>query len=500
MSVAERKDPREDRSGRIAALSPEQRELLDLLRRKEAAQKRPRRPPAAPPIPRRGPGDSWPLSFDQERLWFLYYLDPGDTAYNIDTSTRMRGRLDVAALLRGLNAVVRRHEAWRTTFHAVDGRPVQVVAPELVLAVPVVDLRRVPADRREAVTRAHQRAAARQPFDLAAGPLVRALLLRLADEEWVCMLAVHHIVTDWITFQLFWRELAALYTADHRSLPELACQYADFAVWQRAWLQGEVLETYLDFWLNELRDAPQVLELPLDRPRPATQTTRGAEQPVELPGRLANALKALARQAGATPFMAVLAAFKALLLRLTGQTKVLVGSPNANRNRVEIEPLFGFFLTQLVFATDGAGNPTFGELLGRVRQAALGAYTHQDLPFGKLLEAIKPERDNSRPPLVQANFLLLDAEYTPLELPGLAVTPIWVDDGNSRFDLTLGLWDSPLRIFGFFEYNLDLFDPTTVARMAEAFSALVERAVADPEARLAELPMLSAPALHQVLS
>ncbi|MEA2692091.1 MAG: hypothetical protein QOJ16_1478, partial [Acidobacteriota bacterium] len=502
MGIADLAD-RADRTDRLAALSPEQRELLELLRRKKAAEKRPRRPPTAPPIPRRepeSPGATWPLSFDQERLWFLYYLDPGATAYNIDTSTRMEGRLDVAALVRALNAVVRRHEAWRTTFHAVDGRPVQVVHPELALAVPVVDLRRVPADRREAVTRRHQRTEARRPFDLAAGPLVRALLLRQADDLWICTLTVHHIVTDWVTFQLFWRELAALYTGDPRSLPELTRQYADFAVWQRGWLAGEVLETYLDFWLRELAGAPQVLDLPIDRPRPATQTTRGAEQPVEIPGPLADALKALARQSGATPFMAVLATFKALLFRLTGQEKVLVGSPNANRNRVELEPLFGFFLTQLVFATDGAGNPTFRELLGRVRQSALGAYAHQDLPFGKLLEAMRPERDNSRPPLVQANFLLLDSEYTPMELPGLKVTPIWVDDGNSRFDMTLGLWDSPARIFGFFEYNLDLFDPTTVARMAEAFSALVERAVADPELRLAELPMLSSPALHQVLA
>src|SRR6185369_5187023 len=262
----------------------------------------------------------------------------------------------------------------------------------------------------------------------------------------------------------------------------------------------EVLDLYLDYWLNELAGAPQVLELPLDRPRPPVQTTRGAEQTVEVPGPLAEALKALARQVGATPFMAVLTAFNALLFRLTGQEKVLVGSPNANRNRVELEPLFGFFLTQRAFATGGAGNPTFRELLTRVRQAALGAYAHQDLPFGKLLEAMRPERDNSRPPLVQANFLLLDSEYTPMALPDLEVTPIWVDDGNSRFDMTLGLWDSPARIFGFFEYNLDLFDPTTVARMAAAFLALVERAVADPEVRLAELPMLSAPALHQVLA
>ena len=500
------KAPPEDRSGRIAALSPEQRELLELLRRKKAAEKRPRRPPTAPPIPRRGPGTpggpeaAWPLSFDQERLWFLYYLDPGATAYNIDTSTRMQGRLDVAALESALNAVVRRHEAWRTTFHAVDGRPVQVVAPEMALSVPVVDLRRVPADRRDAVARGHQRSEARRPFDLSAGPLVRALLLRLADDLWICMLTVHHIVTDWVTFQLFWRELALLYAGEPQHLPELRRQYADFAVWQREWLAGEVLDLYLGFWLNELAGAPQVLELPLDRPRPATQTTRGAEQPVEIPGALADSLKALARQLGATPFMAVLAAFKALLFRLTGQEKVLVGSPNANRNRVELEPLFGFFLTQLVFATDGSGNPTFGELLGRVRQAALGAYAHQDLPFGKLLEALKPERDNSRPPLVQANFLLLDSEYTPMALPDLTVTPIWVDDGNSRFDLTLGLWDSPRRIFGFFEYNLDLFDPTTVARMAEAFGALVLRAVADPEVRLAELPLLSVPARHQVLA
>ncbi len=489
---------------RIAALTPEQRELFELRRRRLAARDaRPR----DETIPRRTPDEVYPLSFDQERLWFLYQLDPQATAYNIDTSTRMEGRLDIAALERGLGEVVRRHEAWRTTFPALDGRPVQLIHDELPPAVRMVDLSGLPPARRDETARLAMREEARRPFDLARGPLVRALLTRMGEGDCFCTLTVHHIVTDWVTFQLFWRELAALYVAYAESgpdavspLPELPIQYADFAVWQRRWLSGETLRRYLDYWLGELAGAPQVLELPIDHPRPETQTTRGAEQPVEIAGRLADGLKALARAAGATPFMAVLAAFKALLFRLTGQEKVLIGSPNANRNKKELEPLLGFFLTQLVFATDGAGDPSFRELLRRVRRSALGAYAHQDLPFGKLLEALKPERDNSRPPLIQANFLLLDAEYTALELPGLTITPLYVDDGNSRFDMTLGLWDSPARIFGFFEYNLDLFDRSTMARMAEAFAALVERVVADPEARLAELPLLSAAARHQVLA
>jgi amino acid adenylation domain-containing protein len=490
-----------DFSQRIAALGPEQRRVFELLRkggRKKAAA------PAPPgPVPRRREDEPCLLSFDQERLWFLFYLDPESSAYNIDNTVRMRGPLDVAALHAALNEVVRRHEAWRTCFAAVLGQPVQVVAPRLHLPLPVVDLTALPAARREPLALALAVAEFRRPFDLARLPLVRAHLVRTAADEHLCLLTVHHIVTDWISFQRFWRELAALYEAYGAGrpspLPALPVQYADFAIWQRRWLDGETLRYYLDFWLQELADAPQVLALPTDRPRPATQTTRGRAAFVAVPPHRAEALRALSRREGATPFMGVLAAFSALLHRYGGQEKILVGSPNANRNRVEIEGLLGFFLTQLVFATDLAGDPGFRELLHRERATALAAYAHQDLPFGKLVEALRPERDASRAPLVQVNLLLLDPEYTPLALPGLTITPLKLDDGVSRFDMTLGLWDGADGITGWFEYNTDLWDHATLIHMAEAFQSLVEQAVAAPDARLSALPLLSAAARHQLL-
>jgi amino acid adenylation domain-containing protein len=488
---------------RIAGLSPEQRALFERLREQKEQKKKASAPRGLqpPPIPRRGPGDHWPLSFDQERLWFLYTLDPLATAYNIDTASRIRGRLDLAALNRAFQEIPQRHEIWRTSFRVIDGRPAQVIAREVVLPSSIVDLRALPAARREPLAHELMVQETRRPFVLETGPLVRALLLRLDDEDHICQLTVHHIVTDWVTFQLFWYELGMLYeayTAGRPSpLPELPVQYADFTVWQRNWLQGEVLDTYLNYWLERLAGAPLVLDLPTDRPRPAVQTTRGGREAVQI--ERAAELKSLARREGLTPFMAVLAVYQILLARHAGQEKLIVGSPNANRNREEIEPVFGFFLTQLAFCTDLGGDPTLREALRRVRDVALGAYAHQELPFGKLVEALQPERDLSRAPVIQVVLLLLDGSVLDQKLADLHLEPVDVHDGNARYDVMFAMWDQPDLIMGWYEYNADLWDAATAARMVEGFGLVISALLADPGVRLSAVPMMSSAARHQLL-
>ncbi|HKH45466.1 MAG TPA: amino acid adenylation domain-containing protein [Thermoanaerobaculia bacterium] len=492
-----------DLSGRIAALSPQQRAMFELLRSKQ-----PRKAPAGPPqgpIPRRETPGPAPLSFDQERIWFLHQLDPQETAYNVATITKIRGRLDLPRLIAALNEVVRRHESWRTVLPAVDGRPVQVVLPHLELHAPVVDLREIPAERRQALSPEIARDLARQPFDFDRGPLVRAVLVHQADEEHDCILAVHHIVTDWISSQIAWGELAAIYLAflagKPSPLPELPVQYADFAVWQREWMQGEALQRYLDFWVEEIAGAPHALELPTDRPRPPFQTTRGAQAQLWVPADRTEALRTLARQERATSFMAFLSIYGALLHRLTGEAKVLISAPNANRNRMEIQPLIGFFLSQILFAVDSSEDPTFRELLQRVRGTALRTFAHQDLPFGKLVEAVRPERDPSRAPLVQVNLLVLDTEgsSSSIEMPGLVFEEIVLEEDVAKFDLGLAVLEGSGELTGFVEYNRDLFDRTTAERLARAFETLVDQVGRNPDLRVSELRLLEEGALHQVL-
>ncbi len=490
---------------RISALTPEQRALFERLRQ----QQKPKAPavPPPPPIVRRGPSrpsrpdTTWPLSFDQERLWFLYMLNPQDTAYNIDTANRIRGALDFAALNGAFQEIARRHEIWRTAFPAVDGRPVQVVLPEIRLPSRMVDLRALPEDRRLPAAFELMVQETRIPFRLETGPLVKALLLRLEDEDCICQLTVHHIVTDWVTFQLFWKELGILYESylagRPSPLPAPAVQFADYTVWQRAWMRDEVEKHYLRYWVDRLRDAPLSLDLPTDRPRPPVQTSHGDRAAVRV--ERAAELKSLARREGMTPFMSVLAVYQVLLARQSGQDKVIVGSPNANRNRLEIEETFGFFLTQLPFCVDLSGDPTLREALRRVRETALGAYTHQDLPFGKLVEALQPERDLSRAPIIQVVLLLLDGAVLSPRLAGLELAPVDIHDDNARFDVMFAMWDHPDLIHGWYEYNRDLWDHTTVERLVEGFGLVIEELLADPERRVSELSLLSPAARQQAL-
>ena len=435
------------------------------------------------------------ISFQQLRLWFLNQLHPQTSEYNIGGAVRLRGDLDVSALDRALQEIVRRHDTLRTVFAAIDGEPVQVVTAS---SVDGLFVREVPEDLGgdiEANVRRLMRDETRRPFDLARGPLFRASLFRLQPREHLLTLVVHHIVSDGWSAGVFVRELSALYaayvTGQPSPLPELPMQYGDFARWQRQWLTGPVLERELAFWARRLAGHPGVIDLPGDRPRPAVQTFRGAVVNKRLSPALSDAIGTLSRQEGATLFMTLLAAFKALLSRYTGQHDILVGSPIANRTRVETEGLIGLFANTLVLRTDLSGDPTFRELLQRVRKVALEAYAHQDLPFEKIVEVVQPPRDMSRSPLVQVMFTLQAFSPRDIELPGLILRPAEVDSEFARMDLTLDVTEDPGGLRLGFEYNTDLFDASTIEAWAGHFETLLTAVTADPTRPVAELPILS---------
>ncbi|MBW4609142.1 MAG: amino acid adenylation domain-containing protein [Hassallia sp. WJT32-NPBG1] len=449
--------------------------------------------PAIQPIPRE---QNLPLSFAQQRLWFIDQLQPDSSLYNIPTALYLRGKLNITALELTLNEIVRRHEAFRTTFAIVAGQPVQVISPTLTLTVPVVDLQEIPeVDRKTEVLRLVTQEA-EQPFDLSQGPLVRATILHLSKLEYVLMLTMHHIVSDGWSAEILIQEVATLYEAfcqgQPSPLPELPIQYADFAVWQRQWLQGDVLKLQLTYWRQQLGGNLPVLQLPTDRPRPEVQTFQGATISFSLPQNLTEALKTVSRNADVTLFMTLLAAFKTLLYRYTGLEDILVGSAIANRNRHEIERLIGFFVNTLVLRTDLSGDPSFRELLLKVREITLQAYAHQDLPFEYLIEELQPERSLNYNPLFQVMFILQNASTQELHLPDLAVSPLYVEKKTAKFHLSLFMKETPSGLTGVFEYNTDLFAPATISRMLEHFYTLLISIVANPDCRVAQLPILSA--------
>ncbi|MFL6198800.1 MAG: amino acid adenylation domain-containing protein, partial [Thermoanaerobaculia bacterium] len=449
----------------------------------------------APPIvalPREG---ELQASFAQERLWFLDRFGTDRASYNIPVAVRLSGRLDVPALAACLTEIVRRHESLRTSFAVTGGSKVlQVIAPPSAPPLPVVDLAGLPESAREAEAVRLGREEARRVFDLGAGPLLRATLARLGEREHTLLVSVHHIVADGWSIGVLVRELSALYPAFVQGrpspLPELPVQYADFAAWQRDWLRGEVLEAQLGWWRERLAGAPAVIELPADRPRPAVQSARGGLLAYALPAALTRDLEALVRGEGATLFMALLAGFQALLARTTGREDLPVGTPIAGRNRIEVEDLIGFFVNTLVMRGDLSGDPGFRELLGRSREAALGAYAHQDVPFEKLVEELRPERDLSHAPLFQAMVMLQNAPMEALELPELTVLPVVTDSGTTKFDLRLALMQTPEGLAGNLVYNRDLFDASTVERLGGYLRTLLTAAVAHPELPLSELPLL----------
>jgi aspartate racemase len=435
-------------------------------------------------------------------MWLLDRLAPESPTYNIVNALRLCGPLDVGALHESLEEIVRRHEVLRTTFAAVDGTPVQTIAPSLELGLPLEDLTALPRAARGAEARRIVREEARRPFDLAQGPLFRAKLLGLGQEEHVLLVGMHHIVSDGWSLGIFWRELGALYEAFSEGkpspLPDPPIQYADYAVWQRRRLTGEVLDEQLGYWRRRLADVP-TLELPTDRPRPAVQTHRGARQKLELSEWLTERLKDLSRQEGVTLFMVLLAAFQVLLSRYSGQDDVAIGTPIANRNRAETEGLIGFFVNTLVMRTDLSGEPSFRALLGRVREVALGAYANQDLPFERLVEELQPTRDPSQSPLFQVAFALQNVPTAPRQLAGLTTARMDVDNQTATFDLTLFMWEKPEGLRGTLEYNTDLFDAASIARMLGNFHTLLEGVVADPEQRISELELLTEAERDQLL-
>jgi amino acid adenylation domain-containing protein len=448
--------------------------------------------------------DVLPLSFAQQRMWFLNQLEPESATYNISSTIRLKGQLDIAALEESFNEIVRRHEALRTTFAHVNGEPAQMIAPPATFLLQVVDLSNCTEDVRETEARSLANAEAREPFNLAQGPLIRARLLKLkADEHWL-LLTMHHIISDGWSMSILVRDVTTLYTSfkkgETAELPLLPIQYADYAVWQRAWLTGEVLERQLSYWRKQLGGTLPVLELPADKPRPPVQTYNGAHRALELSQATSDALKKLSRQHGVTLFMTLLAAFKVLLSRYTGLQDVLVGTPIAGRNRTELEGLIGFLVNTLVIRTDLSGNPPFKELLNRVREVTLGAYQHQELPFEKLVDVLQPTRDPAHTPLFQVMFAFQNALQAELKLEGLDLSEIETADDSAKFDLTLVMSERDGRIAGTLVYNTDLFEATTIERLSKHFANLLEGIVADPSQRLMQLPLLSDEERRQLLA
>jgi non-ribosomal peptide synthetase component F/NAD(P)-dependent dehydrogenase (short-subunit alcohol dehydrogenase family) len=445
-------------------------------------------PPPLSPVPREG---HLPLSFAQQRLWFLYQLDPASPVYNIPTVVRLRGPLNVAALERSFTALVRRHEALRTTLPAVEGRPVQVIGPARPVELPIADLRELPRQARQSRALRLVTEEARRPFDITRDLLLRPCLLQLDAEDYILSQTIHHIASDGWSNGILFRELAALYeafcTGEDPDLPPLPIQYADYAVWQRQWLEGGGLQKQLAYWKQQLAGAPAHLDLPADHPRPATQSFRGAVLRVALPRALADAARDICRAEETTLFMTLLAAFQTLLYGYTGQEDVCVGSPIAGRSRTETEGLIGFFANTLVLRTRLAGNPTFRQVLRRAREMALEAFAHQDVPFEKLVEALRPVRDASRNPLFQVNFRVQTAPPPHLELLGMTAEPLDVDPGIARFDLALDLWVRDDSLQGYFEYNTDLFEPASVLRISRDWERLLGVLLGRPDTPLNDL-------------
>jgi amino acid adenylation domain-containing protein len=473
-----------------------------LAGRVEAAREQGARPAAPPlvPMPRQR---ALPLSYAQQRLWLIDQLEPSSATYNIPLALRLDGALDAGALTRSLAEIVRRHEALRTNYPTVKGEPHQVIAAAVPWSLLVVDLASLPDAAREGEAQRLATEDANRPFDLARGPLLRATLLRLDERAHVLLLNMHHVVSDGWSIGVLTTELSALYEAFSAGrpspLPELRIQYADYALWQREWLSGEVLAEQLAYWKEHLRGAPAALDLPLDRPRPAVESHRGAVLPILLPRELSAALGALSRREGATLFMTLLAAFQILLHRHSGQQDVVVGSPIAGRTLVETEGLIGFFVSTLVLRGRLGGDPTFRELLAQVREVTLGAYAHQDVPFEKLVEELAPPRDLGRAPLFQAMLILQNASASPPSLGGVSLSRLAVERTTAKFDLTLSLGETAEGLCGSLEYATDLFDAATMARMAGHLQVLLEGAVADPGAHVSELPMLTEPERRQLL-
>lgn len=484
---------------RAEGLSPERRALLEVLLESKRV-----RNPAARVIAKRKQENNCRLSFAQERLWFLDQLEPGSSFYNVTSALRLRGYLDVCALEFSVSEIIRRHEILRTTFPVVNGEPVQAISPAAPFKLPLVDLSPLDHDAKDIEARRLAIEEERKPFDLTKGPLLRARLLLLDENDHFLLFTLHHILTDGWSTTLFMKEVAALYRAHvdglPSPLPELPIQYADYAEWQRETSQVEALDSQAAYWKKQLGGNLPVLDLPFDYPRPAFQTYSGATHAFALSFKLSNSIKPLGQQERATPFMTLLAAFKVLLHRYTMQQEIIVGTPIAGRTRPQLECLIGFFANTLVLRTSLSGDPTFREVLSRTREVGLGAYANQDLPFEKIVEILQPERDLSHSPLFQVLFGMQNISITGFELPGLTLSAPGLEGSTAKFDLSLDIWDEPDGLKGLFEYNTDLFDATTVAQMAIHFETLLESIADNPDQAISALSLLTAEQKRAVLA
>lgn len=481
-----------DLTGRMAALSAEQRALFEARLKARGL-----RAPAADQIPRRPDTDAnlFSTSIDQERLWFIEQLQPGNSAYNIFSASRIKGPLDARLMERVVKELIARHEVLRTTFTVVDEQPMQVIHPQVEFTLTPVDLGAWPEEEREGEALRLVTEDFARPFDLERGPLFRIGLLRLASDDHVLHVNMHHTVTDRWSGAIFERETGALYEAFARGepspLPALPIQYADYALWQRERAEGEIYREQAAYWSRRLAGAPFVLEVPTDYPRPPIQNFRGARVYARYPLRLLDALRELSRREGVTTFTLALAAYKALLYRYTGQETVLVGSTFANRERPELQNMVGYLLNLIVLSTDVSGDPTFREQLRRERETVLGGFANQDLPFGKLVQALRPTQDASRNPIVQHSLIYLDfPELTVMETLGLSARHLDIDNGASRFDMTLAMTETPRGYEVDIEYPTDLYRRERIERMTKHLENILEAVVVNPELRLSQLPLL----------
>jgi len=435
---------------------------------------------------------TFPLSFAQQRLWFLYQMEPEDCAYNIPVAVRLTGSLQVKVLEQSINAVIARHETLRTSFNTIKGEPKQVVAPKLTLSIPIIDLQtQLQTEAEATVINQFARKEAQTPFNLSQAPLLRVKLLRIHEREHIVLLTMHHIVSDGWSMGILVRELATLYEAFSRGKPsplsELPIQYGDYSVWQRDYLQGEVLDSLLSYWKRQLGSSPPVLPLPTDHPLAEAKTTQGGTLSFQFPAEQLQQLKQLCQEEGVTLFMLLLAAFKTLLYRYTDAEDIAVGTDVANRNRAETEALIGFFVNILVLRTDLSENPTFRELLQRVRKVSLGAYAHQDLPFGKLVEELKPERKAGQTPLFQVLFVLQNTPLPEFQTSDLEIGGIAINDQTSKFNLGFFLGERDGALLGTWRYRSELFNQQTIEDMSARFTALLNSILANPDTRLKQL-------------
>ncbi|MDZ8135372.1 MAG: amino acid adenylation domain-containing protein [Nostoc sp. DedQUE04] len=454
-------------------------------------------------IPKRQVFKNIPLSFSQQRLWFVDQLYHGSSFYNISIAFQIKGRLNITVLQQCLHEILNRHEVWRTNFQIINGEPIQKISPQLNWDLSIINLEHLSDNNWESEVKQFAAESAKKPFNLAKGLLVRATLLRLSGEEHVLLVTMHHIITDGWSCNVFLRELSTLYAAFSTNLPSplpaLPIQYADFAIWQRDRIQGEFLATQLNYWQQQLKGELPVLQLPTDRPRPKVTTFSGAKQYFTFSKALTDVLRQLSQREDATLFMSLLAAFNILLYRYTDQEDILIGSPIANRNRAELEGMLGLFVNTLVLRNNLSGNPSFREFLHRVREVTLDAYAHQDLPFEMLVEKLQLERDLSRNPLYEIMFVLQNSPTSVQEVSGLTLRNLEFDSGTAQLDIFFSISESQEGLTGCLEYNTDIFDSTTITQLTDNFQTLLENIVVNPEQRISELSLLTASEQEQLL-